>query len=79
LGRINAICSHLKTRFKKNFDQNMLENVLFFGKKMEKSTQRWALKPSWPPAAGSAPRPQVVTPVACFSYFKITTYYLKLE
>jgi len=38
-GRINTLYSHLKTRFKRNLDQNMLKNALVFGKK-EKSPQR---------------------------------------
>jgi len=46
-GRINTLCSHLKPRFKKNLDQNMLKNALFFGKK-EKSPQRWGLRPQTP-------------------------------
>jgi len=43
-GRINTLQS-LKNMFKKNLDQNMLENALFLGEKMEKSSQRWRLRP----------------------------------
>jgi len=42
-GRINRLCSHLKTRFKRNLVQHMLENALFW-EKLEKSPQRWGLR-----------------------------------
>jgi len=29
-GRINTLCSHLKTRFKRNLHQNMLEKCFMF-------------------------------------------------
>jgi len=46
-GRINTLSSHLKTRFKRNLDQSMLENALFFWKKLEnrRSVESSASKP----------------------------------
>jgi len=41
-----------KTRFKRKLDQNMLENAYFL-KKLEKSPQRWGLRPKSPMASGS--------------------------
>jgi len=55
----------------------MLENALFFGK-TGKIASALGAEPYWSPAAG-APDPQIVTPVICTNYFKITTYYLILE
>jgi len=32
-GGASTLCIHLKTCFKKDLDQNMLENALFYGEK----------------------------------------------
>jgi len=73
-GRINTLCNLIKIRFKRNLYQNMLNNALYL-EKIEKSPQRWGLCPQtsvgfWRLGA----LPPEVTPVSCFSYFKITTY-----
>jgi len=55
----------------------MLENALFFGKKLEKSPQRCGLRPQTLLASvgwDSASDLQVVAPVTCFYDLKIMTY-----
>jgi len=64
-GRINTLCSHLKTSFKRNLDQYMLENVLFFGKNWKNRRSVWIPPPNprWPPAVGGSDP----TPPSCYS------------
>jgi len=60
--RINTLCSHLKTRFKRNLDQNMLK-MLYFQEKMEKSPQHWEFRPQTPVGLrGWGFRPQLLLP-----------------
>jgi len=55
-GCINTLCSHLKIRFKRNLDQDMLENALFFLEKWRNRRSVGGSAPNlcWPPAAGSS-------------------------
>jgi len=55
----------------------MLGNALFFRKNDKIAAALGDPPPNlhWPMAAGGfSHKPQVVTPVTCFKYFKITTY-----
>jgi len=57
----------------------MIEKALFL-KTGKIAAALGDLPPRWPPVGGgSTPRPQIVTPIICFNYFKITNHYLILE
>jgi len=74
--RINTLRSHLRARFKRYLNQNMLENALFLKKKEKGAAALGAPPPNlrWPPAAGSC-----VIPVTCSNYLKIMAYCFMLE
>jgi len=63
------VYSHLKTRFKRDLDQNMFENALFFEKnwKNRRAVGAPFLTPRWPLAALETLPPdlRVVTPSLC--------------
>jgi len=71
-GRINTLCSHLKTRFKINLDQNMLKNALFSGKIRKNRRSVWGPAPKPPLSSGGwggpPPNPPTVSPPFFFSY-----------
>jgi len=45
-GRLNTVCSKINLSSSRNLDQKMPKNALFFRKKLQKSPQRWELRPA---------------------------------